>query len=104
MNSHERSVSAAWVVLFLATLAIAQSSSTSKSAQAPSQPKMQNPMDALSGTGENHKLLARLVGTWSYTGKHLTPIHRIRSSRELKCGAEYGRTATSLRRLQPGRS
>lgn len=30
--------------------------------------------DELSKTGENHKPLAKLVGTWAYTGKHF-PAH-----------------------------
>ena len=73
MKVHIRIVKIGLFGASLATLAIAQSSSTPKSAQAPSPPSIQNPVDALSRTGENHKLLATLVGTWSFTGKHSDP-------------------------------
>jgi acetyl esterase/lipase len=36
--------------------------------------------DELSRTGENHKLLAKLAGTWAYTGKHF-PAHAAPSAK-----------------------
>ena len=58
---------------FLGTLTIAQSSPTLTAGQS-DQAKIRESRDALSRTGENHKLLARLVGTWTFTGKHI-PAH-----------------------------
>ena len=55
--------------IILGTFVVAESQTTSQN-KAANQTDMTKQMVELLKPGENHKLLARLAGTWEFTGKH----------------------------------
>jgi hypothetical protein len=66
------------ILIVFAVLMVSSASPQTQTASAPAAPspdqaEMMKQMIELSKPGENHRLLASIAGTWSFTGRHLQP-------------------------------